>query len=66
MTQNLTYYRKEVIDMKEWKDPEMWKLNAQSTEAGGRGLPIDGVVYQIGDNQLVGTSGPPLPFPVAH
>ncbi len=50
--------------MKEWSKPELLSLNVQLTNAGGYGLPIDGVVYQVGENQMVGTSGPPLDYPV--
>lgn len=51
--------------MKKWSKPELLSLNVSLTSAGGYGLPIDGVVYQVGENdQVVGTSGPPLDYPV--
>lgn len=50
--------------MKEWNKPELVSLNVQLTNAGGYGLPVDGVVYQVGNDLMVGTSGPALDYPV--
>ena len=50
--------------MKEWSKPELLSLNVSSTNGGGYGLPADGVEYQVGDQLLIGGSGPALDYPV--
>lgn len=49
--------------MKEWENPELWTLGAEYTEAGGNGGNSDLVHYDISGYDVIGTSGPPLPFP---
>lgn len=49
--------------MKTWNNPEVWSLDAQSTEAGIRGVSSDGVWLEhlndqgVGDAIVIGTSG---------
>lgn len=58
--------------MKEWKNPELWTLGAEYTEAGGNGGSADNVQYDVtlppqyggGNIILIGTSGPALPLPI--
>lgn len=52
--------------MKEWSKPELLSLNVQLTNAGGYGMPIDGTVYNVDGEILVGTSGPALDHPLAE
>ena len=52
--------------MKAWSKPELLSLNVRLTSGGGYGLPTDGVVYQVGDDIMVGTSGPALNYPVVN
>jgi hypothetical protein len=54
--------------MKQWENPQMWRLNAEHTMAGGNGGKGDGVVYDVilgnGRHQtLIGTSGPSISDP---
>lgn len=51
------------VKMKKWNKPEIIKLDAQFTEAGGQGGSGDGVQYSINGYILIGTSGPALPLP---
>lgn len=50
--------------MKTWSKPELLSLNVQATNGGGYGPPTDGVQYQVGQDILLGTSGPALDYPV--
>ena len=50
--------------MKEWNKPELLSLNVSSTYGGGFGMPADGVEYQVGNDILIGGSGPALEYPV--
>lgn len=50
--------------MKTWNNPELWSLDAQSTEAGINGIYTDGVWLEHFDNPngpgdaiVIGTSG---------
>jgi hypothetical protein len=54
--------------MKEWRNPELWCLGAEKTEAGSNRTGKDGVVYTVPNipppnNCLDGKSGPPITTP---
>lgn len=47
--------------MKKWSNPQMWRLGAEHTNAGGKGGAGDGTSYELKDGNIVNaTSGPSI------
>lgn len=35
------------MNMKEWKNPELWELSAECTEGGHEGNNFDGIIVNV-------------------